>query len=69
MGYSPWGHKESHMTEWLTLLDLCCLTQSRTNSIDITTPSLLDFVILLCTVLLIEAIRYLIFIPYFLLTF
>ena len=35
MGYSPWGRKESDMTEWLHLLLLLLYTQNNTKFLDL----------------------------------
>ena len=32
VGYSPWGHKESDMTEWLTLSVMSPIRQQRAGS-------------------------------------
>ena len=34
VGYSPWGHKESDTTKWLTLLLLCIIHKAKTNRIE-----------------------------------
>ena len=31
MGYSPWGHKESDMTEWLTTITILFLTAAKSE--------------------------------------
>ena len=31
VGYSPWGHKESDMTEWLTTITILFLTAAKSE--------------------------------------